>query len=187
VPNATAIGAFIESDNGTPLMLQKQNSTTSSTQELINLRAYTTGTAAAGFGGSVTFDAKYVGGSSTTFGDLSYKWTDAASATRTSKFGLKTMLNGSLNTTFEVEGDGHVNKYNIASVTTTDATPTTIKTIATTSNKIYEIELTVKSSISTASFVGVMKRLIRVKNNGGTVTILSTQTIGTDDVEAGLS
>jgi hypothetical protein len=187
--SGTSSGITVTSDSGTPILTTKNTSTTNSTVVIYNPRVNTTGTAAAGFGCEMDFDAEYVGGSSTTFGVMGYAWTDAAAATRTSKYFLKTMLNGSNSTTLEVEGDGHVNRFHPsgAATTTTDATPTQIKTISTTTNKVYEIEVTVKASLSTNTSVGVLKRLIRVKNSSGTVTILSTQTIGTDDVEAALS
>lgn len=77
-------------------------------------------------------------------------------------------------------GSGHVDV-----VQTEDATATNIPLFVTESNRVYEVDYTVRASSGTDN--ALYRRLLRVKNVSNVLTVLQEVTIGTDYEDAGLT
>ena len=73
----------------------------------------------------------------------------------------------------------------VLSTSTADATPTHLTLLATETNKVYELDVTVMAGLNGNS--ALYRRLVRAENDAGSLTILGTDTLGSDHEDGPLS
>lgn len=104
-------------------LLQSHTSTNTVTHLIRMRRGLSSGTAAAGFGAGILFDMFSATVVDRTAGILSFEWTDATDATRTSKGKISPTLNGTTVDVFQVGGEGYVKLNPITATAASAITP----------------------------------------------------------------
>jgi YVTN family beta-propeller protein len=109
---STESGLFTNSDAGTNNIVQS-----------IKLRHSSSGVPTNGFGVSIDFTGKTTLNSDLRLGRLIFLWTDAITASRTSKFQIETVNSAAASVKLEVDGDGEVtlNNYGTGTFISTPA------------------------------------------------------------------
>jgi hypothetical protein len=104
--SSSGYGVIGTSTSGLGAYFSSDPSSTSSVADVIQVRRTTSGTAANGIGGAITFQLEQVDGLTNPSNQLISKWTDAAVATRTSQFEIYGLNNATTARKLALAGNG---------------------------------------------------------------------------------
>jgi len=118
---------FIAQNNagGSAGLLNVEPSSTNTTQKVVTIQRFTTGTAAIGIGSSIEFDTEISDGGGFITGNIDHYLQNVTAGSVSSEFRLKTMNNGTM-ISKEITAQFNINRFSTGTYTTTEQTGTVI-------------------------------------------------------------
>lgn len=171
----SGFGADISSFTGIPLLVQTQNNTADSgIVPMVEIRRFTSGTPAAGFGGSISFRTETsTGAFNRQSGEIASSWTTATEGSETSKMEFKTTNNTSSAVRLTIAGSGALRAHSYGTGTIS-GTPAFALSVDASGNII-------ESALGGAGFtnpMGAVGDIIYSSDGAGTPAALAAGTNG---------